>query len=95
MHLVRDQGGLAGNAFPFGVLIEPDVGKAAASREGFAVFNPFVPIDARAHRHVVAVKVHSHAFVVDLFPGDSVRSDPCFAPPGPNFPGYEAVSGKF
>lgn len=42
-------------SFPFAVLLEPDVGKVPAAREGPAFFHPFVSVDSRAHRHIVAV----------------------------------------
>src|SRR5215472_4149979 len=72
-HLIRYQRRLAGDAFPFAVLIEPNVGKAPAPREGLALFCSLVPVDSRAHRHVVAVHAHRHTLVVNLF-SDNVRT---------------------
>lgn len=64
---MRDQCGLAGDAFSFAILVEPDVGKAPSTRKRLSFFHSLVPVDSRAHRYVAAVHVHGHTLVVNLF----------------------------
>src|SRR5437899_10478299 len=61
---------LAGNACPSAVLIQPDVRKAPPPGKRLAFLNAFVPVDAGADCHTVAVQVDGHALVVDLLSGN-------------------------